>query len=44
MVRFGDKPYYSLDYYIKQAFGCKGIKLQLLHILKNTGLASMANW
>ena len=29
MVRFGDKPYYSLDYYLKQTFGCKVYKIAL---------------
>lgn len=29
MVYFGDKPYYSLDYYLKKTFGCKVYKIAL---------------
>ncbi len=29
MKLWGDKPYYSLDYYLKQAFGCKLYKIAL---------------
>jgi len=29
MIYFGDKPYYSLDYYLKQTFGCKVYKIAL---------------